>query len=168
MSSAIAILEHLLDEGTVTQKEHVIETNSPRISNVDNRMHQSFDNMVRDISTIWGEPQFNNRITGEATDKHNNVVPTWSKGTARNGGDVKTMRLSYWKRPELTCYIAYRIELDTSKEPPKPLYYDLILGARKRNAETSKGVKTLRSNEGNWVTKVMAGLNGVGKWLSGR
>src|SRR5580658_7550802 len=147
MSSAIAVLEKLLGDETVASKEHLMETASPHISNAQQRFEQSFDNLVREISTIWGDPEFNSQITkgddellpapseepaeGEQAEpverKERNlstVVPAWSRGTARSGGTPKALRLAHWKRPDGLMYVVLRTEIDAKKD--RPLYFDLV------------------------------------------
>ena len=168
MSSAIAILEHLLDDESLNSKEHIIETASPKLSNVEGRLQQTFDTMVRDISTIWGDPQFNNRITSNEEDKVGNVVPTWSKGTARSGGEPMVLRLAYWKRPGLTCYVQLRTELDKTKDPASPMFYDLVFGSRRRSPDKTQSVQNMKQVETNKMTELTKAANGLVRWLSGR
>lgn len=189
MSSAIPILEHLLDEASVNSKEHVIETASRHVSNVESRLSENFDSLVHEISTIWGAPQFNSTVPGSEHEdeeeedieeqstsdaggagkqdasrkkkKLRNVVPPWSNGTSRSGGQCKALRLSYWKRPDQIGYVVLRVEIDTKKN--MPLSYDLILGARRRGAEPGRNVAKFKQVEGqrHWFSPVM-------KWLTGR
>ncbi|HEY9776889.1 MAG TPA: hypothetical protein V6C81_24205 [Planktothrix sp.] len=189
MSSAIAVLEKLLNDESVNNKEHLLETASPHILNAEQRFEQSFDTIVREISTIWGDPEFNSQIKkgddellpapgeeeeapeGEqpqeaAERKERNlstVVPAWSRGTARSGGQIKALRLAHWKRPDGLMYIVLRTELDPKKND-RPLYYDLILGARRRKQEVDRGSERLRQTEENWKSQVVQALN----WLRGR
>lgn len=173
--SAILILERLLDDESVNSKEHLLETASPNLSNVEDRLNTTFDQLVHEISTAWGRPQFNSRVSldsskveiqetesegaeGEGAKKQlNSVVPSWSNGTARNAGMPKALRLSYWKRPDALSYIVLRTELDLKKNN-RPMHYDIVLGSRRRSQESSRAVKQLRQTEEHWMSKVVAFL----------
>lgn len=183
MSSAIAILEKLLEDETVSFKEHVLETASTHVSNVQQRFESSFDSYVRDISAIWGEPEFNSQIRKEPNEpppepsaeeepsdngEHkkkplSTVVPNWCKGTARNGGEPKALRLAHWKKPDGLMYIVLRTEVDPKKND-RPIYYDLVLGARRRKQEVDKGTVKLRQTKEHW----MAGVVGIINYWFGR
>jgi hypothetical protein len=182
MSSAIAILEKLLADETVTAKEHLLETASPHISNAQQRFEQTFDSIVRDISTIWGDPEFNSSIKkgedellpapGEESEQPENgekkernlstVVPPWCKGAPRSGGTPVALRLAHWKKPDGLMYVVLRTEIDPKKD--RPLYYDLVLGARRRKQEVDRGTEKLRQSKEDWKSHVVSALN----WLRGR
>ncbi len=157
MTSAIAILERLLENRSENSKEHILETASPRLTDVENRMDHSFDALVKEISTIFGVPDFaNSKLTGQ--EKVQNILPKWSEGTARNGGVLKTMRLSYWKRDEETFYIALRTECDTRND--RNLYYDLVLGARRRTPGSTPKVEKLRNAKEHWLSRFIPFFTG--------
>ncbi len=157
MTSAVAILERLLDDQAQNSKEHVMETASPHLSNVEDRMDKTFDSMVKEISEAFGVPDFaNSRPTGE--EKMQSVLPKWSDGTPKSGGSPKTMRLSYWKRPEGTFYIVLRTEFDPKKE--RNVHYDLSLGARRKSPEATPRVDRLRNTKEHWFNKVLPFFTG--------
>ena len=157
MTSAVAILERLLDDQAQNSKEHVVETASPHVANVEDRMDLAFDTLVQEITSTYGVPDFaNSRSTGE--EKIQSVLPKWSEGTARVQGDVKTMRLSYWKRPEGTFYIVLRTEFDPKKN--RNSYYDLSLGARRKSTESMPKVDRLRNTKEHWLNKVIPFFTG--------
>ena len=179
MSSALVILEHLLDDESIESKEHVIETISPRIANVQTRISDNFDELVQEISTKWGAAQYNNTIGSdsdkepaeppaadgadgegqETTSKRKAVkrqVPPWSHGVATKGVDAKALRLSYWKRPNCLGYVVLRTELDDKKQP---VNYALILGARRRTPDTGRSVDKLRQAQSiPWYTQIFGWL----------
>lgn len=172
MTSVVAILEKLLDDKTVTFKEHVLETASRHVSDAQTRFEQKFDALVREIGTIWGEPEFNSQIRQEpdvaqtSSDEQkkplSTVVPPWCQGTPRNGGRTKALRLAHWKNSDGIMYVVLRTELDLEKD--RPLYYDLILGARRRKPEMDKNTVKLRQTEKTWQAYVVDFFN----WLRGR
>jgi hypothetical protein len=184
MSSAIAILEKLLEDDTVTFKEHLLETASRHVDNAQQRFENTFDGIVRDISTIWGAPEFNSHIRKEPNQMPDpepppadsqdstqekkpkkplsTVVPSWCQGTARSGGTPKALRMAHWKKPDGLVYIVLRTEIDAKKDIP--LYYDLILGARRRKQEVGQHTENLRHQKENWMQHVVTAFN----WLLGR
>jgi len=111
MTNAITIIERLLAESKVQSNEHVIETASRHVSNVERRFSESFDLLVKEICGVWGSPQFNSTVPGmddpaeeeeeesqeeQATStggtgeqgerkkkKLRNVVPPWSNGKSK-------------------------------------------------------------------------------------
>ncbi len=189
MTNAIAIIERLLGAESVQSNEHVIETASRHVSNVESRFSDSFDLLVREISSTWGLPQFNSTVpsTGDEVEeeeedrdqqattnggngseqaegerkkrKLRNVVPPWSNGKSKSGGKCKALRLSYWKRANLIGYVVLRAEFDTVKNVP--ITYDLILGARRRGQDSSRNIQHLKQAKGGWF---MPFIN----WLFGR
>jgi len=184
MSSSIAILEKLLEDDTVTFKEHLLETASRHVDNAEQRFENTFDGIVRDISAIWGAPEFNSQIRKEpnqlpdpeppAADSPDSpekkapkkplstVVPSWCQGTARSGGKPKALRLAHWKKPDGLLYVVLRTEIDAKKDIP--LYYDLILGARRRKQEVDQTTEKLRHQKETWFHHVVTAFN----WLLGR
>ena len=188
MAGAIAIMERLLGEQSVQSNEHVIETASRHVSNVEARFSESFDTLVREISSTWGSPQFNSTVPGTGDEEEEegdddqrsthggngnseqpegerkrrqlrNIVPPWSNGKSKSGGKCKALRLSYWKRTDLIGYVVLRAEFDTVKNVP--ITYDLILGARRRSQDTTKNMQHLKQAKGNWFVPFI-------KWLFGR
>jgi hypothetical protein len=169
--SSVVILEKLLADDTVKSKEHVIETASRHASDVDKRFEGSFDTIVREITAAWGEPEFNSHIrkeskeqteSGEEKKNLGTIVPPWCQGAPRNGGIPKALRLAHWRRPEGVSYIVLRTEMD--KEKDRPLYYDLVLGARRRKPEVERSTAQLRQTKDPWQARVVGILN----WLRGR
>ncbi len=175
MNSAIAILEKLITDPSVTSKEHVLETASRHSSDAQGRFEQSFERVVSEISAIWGNPEFNSQIRKEAegTDPQQSsggelkrvlgtVVPPWCQGSPRHGGKPKALRLAHWKKPEGVLYIVLRTELDGEKEIP--LYYDLVLGARRRKPEVDRSTAQLRQSKESWFKHLIAFFD----WFRGR
>ena len=180
MSSAIVILEKLLHDDTVTSKEHLLETASRHVDNAQQRFETTFDGMVHEISAIWGEPEFNSQIRKEPIQMPNpepqseseqktsirkplgTVVPHWCSGTARSGGTPKALRLAHWKKPDGLMYIVLRTEIDAKKDVP--LYYDLVLGARRRKQDVDRHTERLRQQKESWVNHVVNAFH----WLLGR
>ena len=171
MNSAVAILEKLLDDKTVNYKEHVLETASRHVSDAESRFEKKFDDVVHEISAIWGEPEFNSQIRkepeaqeiqptaeGEQPKKAlGTVVPQWCQGAPRNGGRPKPLRLAHWKNSDGVLYVVLRTELDQVKD--LPLYYDLILGARRRKPEMDRTTVKLRQTEKTWQAHVVEFFN---------
>lgn len=169
MSSLIAIFERLLNDEATNFKEHVLETASPSIANVQERLEQSFEKVVHEISTIWGDPSYAGRIQGkeekvesegspaEKRKKLTNVIPPWCKGIARSGGDPVALRVTYWKRPDNISYIVLRTEVDPQRNN-KPLHYDVVLGTRRRNKEPGRESAKLRQNREHPGTQLMTFL----------
>lgn len=177
MPGAIAVLEKLLDDPETQVKEHVLETASPHIANAQARFEERFDSIVNEISTIWGEPSFNSHLNWEGhpsvTDRDSQeeqtdskrlstVVPKWCVGTARSGGQPKTLRMASWSKPDSLKYVCMRTEIDPRKD--RPLYYDIVLGAKRKNQEVSRGSEKLRHTKEHWMSNVVSALN----WFRGR
>ena len=192
--SAVTILEKLLgSEQSVTSKEHVLDSASRHVSNVESRFIESFDKLVREISSTWGQPQFNSLVEDEPTEeeeeevtvvdedaqeqqqttqsgggerkrkKLRNVLPPWAKGIATSGGDIRAIRLCYWKRPECIGYVVLRKEMDVKRN--LALSYIIALGARRRGPEHStRSVQTIRQAKEHWSQPILNWFS----WLVGR
>lgn len=156
-SSALAILERLL-ENDVQQKEHVLETFSPHLGDLQARMGETFEKLVSECSTVLGPADFNCAPSKE--DKVKTTMPVWSIGAPRAGGSLQTLRLTYWKRPDSFFYIALRTEIHPQKD--KPMHYDLLLGARRRKEEVRDNLKMdrLRNTKTHWISKVLPFFTG--------
>jgi len=190
--SAVALLEKLLDDQSVTSKEHVLDTASRHVSDVENRFIASYESLVNEITRTWGLPQFNSTMEDESQisqeeeeeeepaeqqqttgtgvpgerkrKKLRNVVPPWAKGIASSGGDIKAIRLCYWKRPTCIGYVVLRKEIDTKRGIA--LMYMIALGVRKRGPEKGRTVEKLRhSKEDHWLITPVKNFLG---WLAGR
>ncbi|CAN5229387.1 hypothetical protein BH10CYA1_BH10CYA1_07930 [soil metagenome] len=188
MTNAITIIERLLGESSIQSNEHVIETASRHVSNVERRFSESFDLLVKEIGAVWGRPQFNSTVpgmdepeeeeeeesveepstsiggTGEQGErkkkKLRNVVPPWSNGKSKTpGGKCQALRLAYWRRTTMVAYVVLRAEFDTEKNVP--ITYDLILGARRRGQEQSKSFQQLKQTEKGWLRPFI-------NWLFGK
>jgi hypothetical protein len=188
MTNAITIIERLLGESKVQSNEHVIETASRHVSNVERRFSESFDLLVKEISGVWGSPQFNSTVPGmndpvveeeeeESADEQSttqgsggdqvrkkkklrNIVPPWSNGKSKTpGGVCKALRLAYWRRTTMVAYVVLRAEFD--KEKDVPITYDLILGARRRGQEQSKSFQQLKQTNKGWFRPFI-------NWLFGK
>jgi len=171
-SSAVSILDRLLDEESVSSKEHTLETASPRIANVQDRFSHTFDEIVKEISVSWGRPTFNNSVAGDTASNAEemlagegdrkplaNVVPSWSNGKPKNGGECKAVRLCYWKRNDAINYVVFRIE--SEKASSKPMNYELVLGARRRDREAqTRSMDKIRGQKEHWLTGVLNFLLG--------
>jgi hypothetical protein len=170
MTSAIALLEKLLEDDTVSFKEHVIESSSRHVEQ--ERCEQSFNNVVREITAIWNEPEFNSQIRKQSEEKLTasgeykkvlaTVVPPWCQGMPKHGGIPKALRLAHWKRPEGILYVVLRTEIDAEKN--RPLYYDLVLGARRRSPDVGRTTVKLRQTKKTWMAHVVEFFH----WLFGR
>lgn len=187
-ANAIGIIERLLVESSVQSKEHVIETASRHVSNVERRFSESFDLLVKEISGVWGRPQFNSTVPGmddpeeeeieESAEEQSttvggtggegerkkkklrNVVPPWSNGKSKTpGGKCKALRLAYWRRTNMVAYVVLRAEFDTEKNVA--ITYDLILGARRRGQERSESFQQLKQTKQGWLRPFL-------NWLFGR
>ncbi len=187
MTNAITIIERLLGESSIQSNEHIIETASRHVSNVERRFSESFDLLVKEIGSVWGRPQFNSTVpgmdepeeeeeesieeqstTGGGTaepgerkkKKLRNVVPPWSNGKSKTpGGKCKALRLAYWRRTTMVAYVVLRAEFDTEKNVP--ITYDLILGARRRGQEQSKSFQQLKQTNKGWFRPFI-------NWLFGK
>ncbi len=157
MTSAVAILERLLDN-EATQKEHTLETFSPHLGDLQSRMNDTFDKLIGECNAVFGPADFNCAPT--VGDKVKTTLPSWSAGAPKQGGSLQTVRLSYWKRPDSLYYIALRTEIHPQKD--KPMYYDLLLGAKRRKEELRESVKMdkLRNTKPHWISKVLPFFTG--------
>ena len=86
MTSAVAILERLLDND-VAQKEHILETFSPHLGDLQARMNTTFDKLVGECSAVLGPADFDSAPT--AMDKVKTTLPTWSAGEPKMGAVLK-------------------------------------------------------------------------------
>lgn len=184
MSDPVTIIERLLAENNVQANEHVIETASRHVSNVETRFAEAFDAKVKQITNVWGGPQFNSTVPGlddepeeeeesydeQATSsggtgegkkrKLRNVVPPWANGKSKTpGGKCKALRLAYWRRSNLVGYVVLRAEYDTEKNVP--ITYDLSLGARRRGQEASRSIQHLKQTNQGWFRPFI-------NWLFGK
>jgi hypothetical protein len=131
--SVVALLQRMLDLDTlVPVREHVLETASPRVANVKDKVTRHFDKIVRQATEAWGKPDFNNHLTNDARLK--TVVPAWSDGNGRNGGEPQALHLCYWRQNGILKYIVLRTEIDL--QTGAPMYYDLIVGARRKQIDS--------------------------------
>ncbi|MBS2002194.1 MAG: hypothetical protein U0103_00545 [Candidatus Obscuribacterales bacterium] len=187
MTNAITIIERLLGESSVQSNEHVIETASRHVSNVERRFSESFDLLVKEITNVWGKPQFNSTVPGmddpveeeeeeeESAEEQSttqggdavrkkkklrNVVPPWSNGKSKTPGcTCKALRLAYWRRTTMVAYVVLRAEFD--KEKNVAITYDLCLGARRRGQEQSKSFQQLKHTNKGWFRPFI-------NWLFGK
>jgi hypothetical protein len=158
MNSAVSIFERLLQD-QAAQKEHILETFSPHLSDLENRMTDKFDNLVSECIVIYGNADFSS--TPRPSDKVKTSLPHWSLGSPRNGGTLQTLKLAYWKRPESINYLALRSEIHPTKD--KPMHFDLVLGARRRREDAldSGKIDKLRNAKNHWFRDFLG-------WLAGR
>lgn len=149
MANCVPIMDRLLEDPTVNSREHSLETASYHVSNVKEKFEGQFDQLVREISKDWGLPIFNASFEETPEGKKNNT-PSWCVGTARDGGVPKTLRLAYWKREQKLNYLALRTEVDEEKD--RPLYYELVVGSRRRATESINVGKMRHSKPNVWET----------------
>ncbi len=147
MSTPTTILDRLLEEApNTTCREHVLEQASYAVDNVQQRFLGKFDTLISEISNDWGQPEFN--ASTSATDEGKSPIPSWVTGSRQGESAQKVLRLSYWKRTNGISYVLLRLELD-SKD--RPNYYDLVLGARRKNKAESVRVDKLRNTDTSFV-----------------
>lgn len=125
-------MDCLLDDPKLNSREHVLETASYHVSNVKEQFSNQFERLVTEISSTWGHPVF----TCTLDDEKKIAPPKWSIGEARDGGVPRTLKLTYWKRDGRIDYIALRTEIDEEKE--RNLYYEIVIGARRRTGDSVK------------------------------
>lgn len=147
MTTHTTILDRLLDEApNTTCREHVLEQASYAVDNVQQKFVGKFEALVSEISTDWGQPEFN--ASTSSTEEGKNPIPAWVTGSRQGESAQKVLRLSYWKRANGISYVLLRLELD-SKD--RPNYYDLVLGARRKNRTEAVKVDKLRNTDPSFV-----------------
>lgn len=125
--SVVALMERMLDVGTIVPvKEHVLESASRHVADVEDKFNEQYDKLVREATIAWGKPEFNNDMSHV---RLKNVMPSWSDGIARNGGESRAQRLCYWRKDGIIKYIVLRTEVN---DKDTPIYYDLVIGARRK------------------------------------
>jgi hypothetical protein len=137
-------MEALLKDPSVSVREHVVESASPHVSNVKQTFEGKFESLVSEIGKEWGHPIFNS--TFDDPDNPKAVAPSWSVGNPKDGGEAKTLKLSYWKRDNIINYILLRTEVDPQKNN-KPLYYEIVIGGKRRISEGNIKVDGLRQQK---------------------
>lgn len=90
MSGAVTILEKLLDDQSVSSKEHILDTASRHVSNVEDRFVKSYDSLVREITANWGLPQFNNTVDDNTPDEPEEEEETPQEQQESTGGLSQT------------------------------------------------------------------------------
>lgn len=190
MADPITIMERLLAESNVQSNEHVIETASRHVSNVESRFSENFDSLVRDIRSVWGSPQFNSTVpgmdekeeeeeevvesaeeqsqtnggTGEGGErkprKLRNVVPPWSNGKSKTPGG-KCQALRLAYWKRSDMIGYVVLRAEFDREKNVPLTYDLILGARRRGQDTSRSIQHLKQSKQGWFRPLI-------NWLFGK
>lgn len=190
MADPITIMERLLAEQTTQSNEHIIETASRHVSNVESRFSENFNDLVTEIRNTWGKPQFNSTVPGEdeaneeleeenpeshseqaTTDgggseserkkrKLRNVVPPWSNGKSKTPGGKCQALRLAYWRR--SDMIGYVVlRAEIDKEKNVPLTYDLILGARRRGQEASRKIQSLKNAKQGWFRPFI-------NWLFGK
>lgn len=144
MSKTVTLMEALLKDPSVSVREHVVESASPHVSNVKQTFEGKFESLVSEIGKEWGHPIFNS--TFDDPDNPKAVAPSWSVGNPKDGGEAKTLKLSYWKRDNIINYILLRTEVDPQKNN-KPLYYEIVIGGKRRISEGNIRVDGLRQQK---------------------
>lgn len=144
MSKTVTLMEALLKDPSVSVREHVVESASPHVSNVKQTFEGKFESLVSEIGKEWGHPIFNS--TFDDPDNPKAVAPSWSVGNPKDGGEAKTLKLSYWKRDNIINYILLRTEVDPQKNN-KPLYYEIVIGGKRRISEGNIKVDGLRQQK---------------------
>lgn len=191
MTNAITIIERLLGESSVQSNEHIIETASRHVSNVERRFSESFDLLVKEISGVWGSPQFNSTVPGEdepveeedeEEEKESAEEQATSQGSGGSGERKKKKLRNVvppWsngksKTPGGVCkalrlaywrrttMVAYVVlRAEFDKEKNVPITYDLILGARRRGQEQSRSFQQLKQTNKGWFRPFI-------NWLFGK
>jgi hypothetical protein len=191
MPKSISIIERLLGEESVQTNEHVIETASRHVSNVEERFSDSFDSLVKEISSVWGAPQFNSTVPGMDDHEAQEQEESIEEQSATNGGgsseqkegERKKRKLSNvvppWsngksKTPGCKCkalrlsywrrtnLVGYVVlRAEFDIEKNVPITYDLILGARRRGQEASRQIQSLKQVKQGWFRPFL-------NWLFGR
>jgi hypothetical protein len=152
LMSSITLLDRLLEQSTTSEsKEHVLEQAHYAVDNVQQKMLGKFDELVADIATELGNPEFNASTEGDAS---KNPMPSWVLGGKQmSDATVKILRLAYWKRESGVSYVLLRMELD-SRDRPK--YYDLVLGGRRRTKTTTVKMDKLRHTDVSFMARLKA------------
>jgi hypothetical protein len=141
-SSNVTLLDRLLEGSTTSEcKEHVIEQASYAVNDVQQRLMVRFEEIVADIASEFGNPEFNASTQGGES---KNPMPSWITGSRQAEIASKVLRLSYWKREQGVSYIILRMELDAKD---RPTYYDLVLGGRRRHKTDTPQMSSLRNKD---------------------
>lgn len=147
--SIFVILDRLLEQSSTSEsKEHVLEQAHYAMDNVQHRLLNKFDDLVGEISTNLGNPEFNASTEAQDGEKQS-PMPAWVMG-GKQAADrsCKIMRLSYWRREGGISYLLLRQELD-SKDRPK--YYDIVLGGRRRTRTNTTQMSKLRHTDASFL-----------------
>ncbi len=124
--------------------EHVLETASKHVSEVDRKTKMTFKNTLDSLIYILGKPDYNCSIdTMGYKNKELVSLPTWSKGKPSQGDTSKAVKLAYWVKENVTYYLVLRHEFTDKSN--LPIYYNVYLGFRKVNKRNIEGINSLKN-----------------------
>jgi hypothetical protein len=153
----ITVLDRLLAQAENSEcQEHLIEQAHYAVDKVHQKFLTRYESLVEEISGSLGVPEYNASTDGE---ERKNPMPKWVTGTRLGEASSKVLRLCYWKREGGISYLLLRMELD-SKD--RPTYYDLVLGARRKQKADMPKMDKLRTADTSfvgWVKRVLGVKN---------
>lgn len=147
------LLEETADQAGMV-KEHTLDQAHYASLNVEQVMGEKFDNMVKEVEAEWGAAPDQNVLV-HRDDGKKAPLPKWLHDAANVAGSKKLYKVAFWKRGSGYCFLMLRADLD-SKD--RPNYYNLVLGARRRQSEGAR-VEKLRQ-ERPWWSYLIPGYKG--------
>lgn len=147
MSNSVNILNKLAYTAAHSGlQEHLLESASRHVQDVQSKINQSYDNALSEISSAFGTPHFDGSLDFSSADKANNLVkmPSWSAGKPSQGDTIKSVRLAYWINEKLTSYLVLRYEYMEKAE--SPIYYQLAIGTKQASKELNISIGKLKEN----------------------
>ncbi len=144
ISNIIAKLQ--ADSVNMDSAEHILDSASRHVTDVDIRTKHSFKNAFDSISIILGKADFNCAVDTQSYKNKDLVsMPSWSSGKALNGDSIKTIKLAYWIKENITYYLVLRHEF--ADKIQKPIYFNVSIGFRKMNKRNLAGINSLKNTD---------------------
>jgi hypothetical protein len=143
--STLTILERLLkdaEEGGDV-REHVVESASYAVQNVDQKFSSQFEQVVQEISSKCGRPSFGD---GAGSDGVSKIPPPSYVAPQRAPNQAhRVLKTSYWKEGGNITYVQLRFEMDNKQRPRN---YEILLGAKKAVIREKPTLEAARHHDG--------------------
>lgn len=143
--STMLILERLLQDAEEggDSREHVVESASYAVQNVDQKFQNQFDQVVQEISSKCGRPSFGDGAGQDGVSKI--PPPNWLAPQKPANQAHRVLKTTYWKEGGNVTYVQLRFEMD-SKQRPKT--YEILLGAKKTYVREKPTLEVARHHDG--------------------
>lgn len=145
MSTHDKVFERLLRDAVegAEHREHVIESGSYLMQNVEEKFSEQFDKIVAEISSDKGRPTF-----GDGAGSNGSKIPpppgVLPQKTALSQYK-KILKTTLWREENNYIWVQYRIEMDAKQRPNS---YEILLGAKKMVPREQPQLVKAREHEG--------------------